>query len=91
MRTILFVDYNGHYPTLCFGVLTYSVDEELFTVSSPAHSGGSVWFENGDERVEEGKWELKAEKFPGLTNDELENLERQFNAHVAWGCCGGCI
>lgn len=91
MRAIKFISYNGKYPTLCFGTLVYSVDNEQHTVKSPAVSGGSAGVINGDEYCTSGKWKLDRNEFEHLTKEEFMQLEDEFNKKVRQGCCGGCI
>lgn len=94
MRKIKFIDYTGRWPTLCFGVLTYSVDDVEFKVSSPYTSGGSVSFSDdySESHIAHSEWqECENEDLQHLSKEEREELLRQFNLVVDYGCCGGCI
>ena len=71
---IEFVDYDGHYPNLCRGVLILRIDDKIYSfggchridrdfLSRQFYSfwdtGGGAWIDdNGDEHIEEGKWVL---------------------------------
>lgn len=84
-----FVDYTGEFPNLCRGTLIINVNGKRFELSRILRPGGSVWVDNGDERVEDGPWKLYSlpDELKHL-HDEIESL---VNENVMWGCCGGCI
>jgi len=100
MRDIKFISYDGEYPNLCSGKLTYSVNDVLFEKEYVLSSGGECYWdsENQEEIITAGEWcfsysfiEEQKELSDGLTEEEQENLLRQINSNVEWGCCGGCM
>lgn len=100
MRDIKFISYDGEYPNLCSGKLTYSVNDVLFEKEYVLSSGGECYWdsENQEEIITQGKWNfthdfVKKEKESerGLTKVEQKNLLSQINKQISWGCCGGCM
>jgi len=88
-----FIDYDGRYPCLCFGSLTLRIDGEEVTLPSGCLiSGGSVTFDdNWMEDIERGKWLLDQDELPAKYRCYAREIEECVNAHVPWGCCGGCV
>ncbi len=88
-----FVDYNGHYPCLCFGELTLRIDGETVTLPSGCLvSGGMVTFdEDWEEYVGRGEWKLDMNDLPAKYHHCAQEIEECVNANVPWGCCGGCV
>lgn len=87
MRNIKFISYDGEYPTLCFGVLTFSVDGVVVHVANCMKSGG--WLDK-DYEPHKGKWSLDESYFHELDLCEIDKLTALVNENVRYGCCGGC-
>lgn len=90
MRNIV-VEYDGHYPNTCAGVLRITVDGAVvYNDTFCCHSTGSVWFdEDWTEHVECGEllWnEDEACKFDAEIREAVKAKLSEF--HV---CCGGCV
>jgi hypothetical protein len=89
-----FLSYDGAWPNLCSGKLSIAVDDCLWEFPDYClSSGGSVSFDDQWQAdVMEGPWSIR--KWPeGFPSDR--NLRKQVvdavNAHVRYGCCGGCV
>jgi len=93
MRKIEFVKYTGAYPNLCSGTLTIRVDDAVHDVKYCLESGGQCYIDfNGEEIVSKGDWKISRERFKSfLTEEEMNEVERQVNLNVQCGCCGGCL
>ena len=54
-------------------------------------SGGCVQYVDEEFLVEEDKWIIKKKDIPYQYQKYADEIERVFNEHVPYGCCGGCI
>jgi len=89
-----FLNYDGAWPNLCSGKLSIAVDDTLWEFPDYClSSGGSVSFDDQwQEHVTEGPWSIS--KWPaGFPSDRnlRKQVEAEVNAHVRYGCCGGCV
>lgn len=92
-----FLCYDGEYPNLCSGELQIVVGDDLWVF--PTHSlssSGSTGFTkvkgNSESWIKTGPWTIIRwpEGFPG--SDRLRReVEKQVNAYIKQGCCGGCL
>lgn len=84
---IRFISYDGKFPCLCGGTLLLEVNGfvrwEFQLVST-----GQCYFSGGDEAVARGPWRVNV---PSDLVPLKEEIERVVNAHVPYGCCGGCF
>ena len=90
MRII--IEYDGKYPTLCFGNLVVTIDNTRYVFPARSlTSNGSVWFDgNWNAHVEEGDWTIS--KWPKNFPSELKEIvEKKVNIQIPHGCCGGCV
>ena len=90
---ITFVSYDGAYPNLCSGRLVIKYKGIRYVLAGVLTSGGAIYAQGMHEEVYTGPWRVDVEKL----------LETQFppelvpallvvvNAHIPFGCCGGCI
>lgn len=85
-----FVSYTGKYPCLCMGVLTVRIgDKEVSLPQYSCISGGDCGFNaDWEEFIERGEWTVRV---PVELAAYKEEIEREMNANVRWGCCGGCL
>lgn len=83
------VEYNGSYPTTCFGTLKILEDDKIiYEKSNCCTSTGCVWFDdNWNEHVEDGEliWD-DASKF----NQEIQKAVKEKLTEFQV-CCGGCV
>jgi hypothetical protein len=93
-REINFISYDGRYPNLCSGVLTFSIDgEERKTTKSALRSGGNAGnWQDDFAGAFSGDWSLREDDpaFADFTQQDFDFLTAEVNAHVERGCCGGC-
>lgn len=92
---IEFINYNGKYPNLCFGVLEIKVNGKLYELMNVLSSGGKCYFnDDGVEVLTKGDWKISDYKFdtyyPELIPFKRE-IEKVVNCNVEKGCCGGCF
>lgn len=91
MRHNIEIKYDGKYPCLCMGHLIVVVDGKEYDFGSHRlSSGGGVYFDSEwNAEVTDGPWSVE---FPEGFPDELkEDVLREINAEIPWGCCGGCV
>jgi hypothetical protein len=93
--TNISIEYDGKWPSLCFGNLIVTIDEISWDFGRHALlSGGSVWFDEdySNAHVEEGEWSIDDDSWP---ENFPENLKQavidEVNSSIPYGCCGGCI
>ncbi len=83
MTRSMFISYDGAYPTLCFGVLKFKLDEKEYVWENRLLSGGSV-----SHDIAKGPWEIDfPSDFPEYFKPDVLAM---VNDNVPWGCCGGC-
>jgi hypothetical protein len=89
-HVIEFISYDGKYPNLCCGTLTFSVNGEVRKTRGLG-CGGS-WQPNG-EGVYKGDWALREDEpaFKDFSKWDLCFLTAEVNQRVPKGCCGGCL
>lgn len=93
---IRFVEYTGRYPNLCSGTLTLSISgkETTFGYCDGCDyppfwsSGGGI---SEDWCAYQGEWNIYEEDLPEDLREYADIIDDLFNAHVPYGCCGGCI
>jgi len=86
---IEFISYDGKFPCLCRGTLTLCIDGETINMENCLISGGSVSFdEDWCEHVYCGAWNVEV---PAHLAHLAEKIKDVVNAHVPYGCCGGCV
>jgi hypothetical protein len=89
---IKFISYDGHYPNLCSGTLVLEMNGIQYSIIRGLSSGGSVSFdEHWSEEVTDGPWTLNIDNFPAILKPLEYEITHLINAHIPWGCCGGCV
>jgi hypothetical protein len=91
-RDIQFIGYTGRFPSLCSGKLTFSVDGQKRTTTTPVlHSTGGL--QPHYAGTYKGEWEIIREDpaFSDFGPAEFTRLADVVNENVPHGCCGGCI
>ena len=87
-----FISYDGEYPCLCEGTLTFSLNGQIFEWVSVLYTkDGSYWDKSLAETVYtgEGVWSVD---FPdnSIPEEYQQTVTDMVNKHVKRGCCGGC-
>lgn len=104
-KHVQFVSYSGKYPTLCSGVLVLEIDGQEFSFgyshnapdgSAPDfppfwRTGGGCGFCGNVPNTWEGEWEIDGDWLPEQFHSFADEIDREFNENVDYGCCGGCI
>jgi hypothetical protein len=88
-QDVKFISYDGKYPNLCNGVLTFSVDGEVRTTSRNALKSGG----GNRPNTFKGDWQLYEDEpaFADLSKRSLSYLIAEVNDNITErGCCGGC-
>jgi len=88
----MLIEYDGSYPNLCSGGLVITIDGKRWAFPSYCmSSGGRVWFDNDwRDYIEHGPWSIR--EWPeGFPEDLKEEVVKEVNYQIPWGCCGGCI
>lgn len=84
---VRFISYDGAHPNLCRGTLLLEINGfvrwEFQLVST-----GRCYFCGDDEVIDKGPWRVKV---PDDLIPLKEEIERVVNAHIPYGCCGGCF
>ena len=91
-RDIRFISYDGKYPNLCSGVLTFSVNgQERKTERHTLRSTGGL--QPNYEGTYQGDWEIERSDpaFSDFGDRDFTLLTDEVNHNVPQGCCGGCI
>jgi hypothetical protein len=88
------IEYDGEWPTLCFGHLIVWIDDVKWDFGSHSLSSGGSVLRDDDWNMwaEEGPWEIW--DWPeGFPDDDLlkEVVLEEINSEIPHGCCGGCI
>lgn len=88
---IEFISYDGKYPNLCSGTLTFMVDGETRAARHILRSTGGI--NPNYEGTYEGEWELDRNNlvFSDFGEKDFALLTDAVNQNVEFGCCGGCI
>lgn len=94
---IKFVNYTGHYPCLCNGILTLCINgiNHTFGYGNDCeyprfwHSGGSCNWRSCD--VYRNEWEIDYEEIPDEFKKYADIFDILINEHIEYGCCGGCL
>lgn len=90
-----FISYDGKYPNLCSGRLTFKVDGKEYCIKYILSSGGCL-YQDPEEGLttKQGPWSIDTwnieEEYPELL-PLVDDLAKMVNEHVPQGCCGGCI
>lgn len=86
-----FINYDGGYPSLCWGDLELMIDGKEVKLSGVLRSGGMCGFSSsGDKLVDCGPWTIDLSRYPEY---EVygEEITETVNENVVWGCRGGCL
>ena len=82
------IEYDEHYPNLCYGNLIVFVDDEKFLFPNCLMSGGGLTEDY--ENTYKGEWTIT--DWPKNFPEELKNdVLKIVNEQIPFGCCGGCI
>jgi|GEM_PF-1209673 len=98
-----FVEYTGHAPNLCDGVLTLRIDgqECVFGdwyvdagVNPDALHFEQFWASGGcldaQYNAHRGPWIVHEDQLPEELRPFTTELSELMNENVPWVCCGGC-
>lgn len=85
-NTILF----GHEPN------SYIYSENRYNdnnYNSFWHSGGNCGFTNNysNSYINRAPWDINAKELPEQYRELADEIEKEINANMTWGCCGGCL
>lgn len=84
-----FVSYDGAYPNLCSGQLVLKINGQVREFSRHClQSGGTVWFDNDWDALENGRWSID---LPEDLEPLRKEIEECINENIPHGCCGGCV
>lgn len=86
---VKFINYDGKYPCLCYGVLTVEIDGKKYDLDNILISGGFTDWQA--DIVGKGPWEIREDKLPDEIKKYAQEILKEVNANVPLGCCGGCI
>jgi len=86
------IEYDGGFPNLCRGNLFVIIDDKCWEFPSCClTSGGGIYVDDKwDDHIRRGKWLINEwpEDFPENLKEEVL---REVNSEIPWGCCGGCV